>query len=49
MIWTLISLLVLFWFLGLIFDVAGSLVHILLVIALLVYIFNAVTGRNKKE
>lgn len=49
MIWTLIGLLILFWILGLVFEIAGGLVHILLVIALLVFIFNAVTGRNKRR
>lgn len=47
MIKTLIGLLLLFWVLGLVFDIAGGLIHILLVIALVVFIFNMITGRNK--
>lgn len=46
MLWTLIGLLILFWILGLVFEVAGGLVHILLVIALIVFIFNMITGRR---
>lgn len=46
MLWTIIGLLILFWILGLVFEVAGGLVHILLVIALIVFIFNMLTGRR---
>ncbi|PRY82830.1 lmo0937 family membrane protein [Alkalibacterium olivapovliticus] len=46
MLWTIIGLLILFWILGLVFEVAGGLVHILLVIALIVFIFNMITGRK---
>ncbi|MFC6464121.1 lmo0937 family membrane protein [Marinilactibacillus sp. GCM10026970] len=46
MIWTLIGLLLLFWVLGLVFNIAGSLIHFLLVIALIVFIFNMITGRK---
>lgn len=45
MIWTLIGILILAWLLGLIFDIAGGLVHILLVIALIVFIINMIRGR----
>lgn len=46
MLWTIIGLLILFWILGLVFEIAGGLVHILLVIALIVFIFNMITGRR---
>lgn len=46
MLWTLIGLLILFWILGLVLEIAGGLVHILLVIALVVFIFNMITGRR---
>lgn len=48
MLWTLIGLLILFWILGLVFEIAGGLVHILLVIALIVFIFNMITGRRQR-
>lgn len=47
MIKTLIGLLILFWFLGLVFDIAGGIVHVLLVIAIIMFIFDFITGRRK--
>ncbi|WP_143139302.1 lmo0937 family membrane protein [Alkalibacterium sp. 20] len=47
MLWTLIGILVLFWVLGLVFEIGGGIIHILLVIALIVFIWNMVTGRKK--
>ncbi|HLQ84098.1 MAG TPA: lmo0937 family membrane protein [Pseudogracilibacillus sp.] len=46
MLWTIIGLLIIFWILGFAFDIAGNLVHILLVIALIVLIFRIFTGRT---
>ncbi len=47
MLWTLIGILILFWILGLVFEIGGGIIHILLVIALIVFIWNMVTGRRK--
>jgi hypothetical protein len=46
MLWTLIVLLLLFWVLGFAFHVAGGLIHILLVIAVVLFIVNLLTGRR---
>ncbi len=46
MIYTLISLLVLFWFVGLIAHIGGSFIHTLLVLALIVFVLNLFTGRR---
>ncbi len=46
MIYTLISLLVLFWLVGLVAHVGGSFIHGLLVLALIVFVFDLVTGRR---
>jgi hypothetical protein len=46
MLWTLIVLLLAFWALGLIAHVGGALIHILLVVAVVVFIFNLLTGRR---
>jgi hypothetical protein len=46
MLWTLIVLLLLFWVLGFAFDVAGGIIHVLLVIALVVFLFNLFAGRR---
>ena len=47
MLWTLIVLLLLFWVLGFAFDVAGGIIHVLLVIALVVFLVNLISGRRK--
>ncbi|HEV8316455.1 MAG TPA: lmo0937 family membrane protein [Vicinamibacterales bacterium] len=46
MLWTLIVLLFLFWLLGFAFDVAGGLIHILLVIAAVLFLVNLISGRR---
>ena len=46
MLWTLIVLLLLFWLLGFAFDVAGGIIHVLLVIALVLFVVNLLTGRR---
>ncbi|WP_018931232.1 lmo0937 family membrane protein [Gracilibacillus lacisalsi] len=38
MIWTIIGILLLAWIIGFLFEIAGGLIHILLVIALVVFI-----------
>ncbi|RCW74867.1 lmo0937 family membrane protein [Saliterribacillus persicus] len=38
MIWTIIGIILLIWLLGFLFEIAGGLIHILLVIALIVFI-----------
>jgi uncharacterized membrane protein YtjA (UPF0391 family) len=46
MLWTLIVLLCLFWLLGFAFDVAGGIVHVLLVIAVVLLLVQLITGRR---
>jgi hypothetical protein len=46
MLWTLIVLLLLFWLLGFTFHVAGNIVHVLLVIALVLFLVNLISGRR---
>jgi hypothetical protein len=46
MLWTLIVLLLIFWVLGFAFHVAGSLIHILLVIAIVLFLVNLISGRR---
>ncbi len=45
-IWGLVGLLVLFWILGFVGHVGGSLIHFLLVIAIIIAIFNLIAGRS---
>ena len=47
MLWTLAVILVILWALGfLAFHVGGGLIHILLVIAVIVVIWNLIAGRR---
>jgi hypothetical protein len=46
MLWTLIVLLLVFWLLGFAFNVAGGIVHVLLVIALVLFVVNLLSGRR---
>lgn len=46
MLWTILVVLLILWALGFGFEIAGGLVHILLVIALVILIFRLVTGRK---
>ena len=46
MLWTIFAILIILWLLGWGFHVAGGLIHLLLVIALIVLIVNLITGRR---
>ncbi|MGY0691259.1 lmo0937 family membrane protein [Virgibacillus sp. FSP13] len=46
MLWTIIIILLILWALGLLFKIAGGLVHILLVVALIVLIYRFVKGKH---
>jgi hypothetical protein len=46
MLWTIAAILLLLWLLGFSFHVAGGLVHVLLVLALVVMVFNLLSGRR---
>ena len=46
MLWTIFVILLILWLLGFSFHVAGGLIHLLLVVAVVVLIFNLVSGRR---
>ncbi len=46
MLWTIFVILLLLWILGFSFHIAGSLIHLLLVIAVIVLVVNLITGRR---
>jgi hypothetical protein len=46
MLWTIVLILIVLWLLGFITNVAGGLIHLLLVIALIVIVYRLVTGRK---
>jgi hypothetical protein len=45
-LWAILVIILVIWLIGLLADVAGSLVHILLVVALAILIYNLLTGRR---
>ncbi len=46
MLWTIFLLLGILWLLGFTFHVGGSLIHLLLVVAVVVLFFNILSGRR---
>ena len=46
LLWGVVVVLVVLWLLGLIARIGGGLIHILLVIALIVLIYNLIVGRR---
>jgi len=46
MLWAIFVILLLLWILGFSLHVAGSLIHLLLVIAFIVLVVNLLTGRS---
>jgi hypothetical protein len=44
MLWTIIALLFVFWLVGLLMHIAGPLIHIALVVAVVLFIVNLLTG-----
>jgi Family of unknown function (DUF5670) len=46
MLWTIFVILLLLWLLGWGFHIVGSLIHLLLVIALVVVLVAVITGRR---
>jgi Family of unknown function (DUF5670) len=46
MLWTIFAILLILWLLGFSFHVAGGLIHLLLVAAVIVLIVNLITGRR---
>ncbi len=48
MLWTIVGVLLLLWLLGFAVHIGGGLIHLLLVIAVIVIIYNLITGRRRK-
>ena len=46
MLWTIVVLLLILWLLGFTMHVAGGLIHVLLVIALVVVVLQFLSGRR---
>ncbi|MFN2461056.1 MAG: lmo0937 family membrane protein [Candidatus Velthaea sp.] len=48
LLWGIIVILFIFWLLGFAVHIGGGLIHILLVIAVILLIYNLVTGRGAR-
>jgi hypothetical protein len=46
MLWTIVGILLLLWLLGFSMHVGGGLIHALLLIAIVVFLFNFLSGRR---
>jgi hypothetical protein len=46
MLWTIIGILLLLWILGFALHVGGGLIHLILVVAVAVFLFQLITGRR---
>ncbi len=46
MLWTIVIMFLVLWLLGFSFHVGGGLIHILLVIAVVVLVYNLIAGRR---
>ena len=47
-LWGIVVVIVALWLLGLVLRVAGNLIHLLLLVALAVLIFNLISGRRSR-
>ena len=46
MLWVVLMLILVLWLIGVMADVAGGLIHLLLVVALVILIINLIRGRG---
>lgn len=46
MLWTIFVVILVLWLLGFSLHIAGGLIHLLLVLALIILVFNLVSGRR---
>lgn len=46
MLLTIVGILIVLWLLGLLVHIGGGLIHLLLVIALIVLVYDLITGRR---
>jgi len=46
MLWTIFVIILVLWLLGFSFHIAGGLIHILLIVALVILVINLISGRR---
>ena len=49
MIWTIFVVILIMWLLGFSLHIAGGMIHLLLVLALIILIYNLVTGSRRSS
>jgi hypothetical protein len=47
-LWTIISILFVLWIIGFALHVGGALIHLLLVVVVVLFVFNLLTGRGAR-
>lgn len=47
MLWTILVILLILWVLGFSLHIAGGLIHLILVVALVVFVLQLISGRRK--
>jgi C4-dicarboxylate transporter len=48
LLWGIISILFILWLIGFALHVGGGLIHLLLVVAVVLFLFNLLTGRGAR-
>lgn len=48
LLWGIISILFVLWLIGLVAHIGGGLIHIVLVVAVILLVFNLLTGRGAR-
>ncbi|MBI3652853.1 MAG: lmo0937 family membrane protein [Acidobacteria bacterium] len=46
MLWTILAVILILWLLGFIGHIGGGLIHLLLVVALVIFVIQLITGRR---
>jgi Family of unknown function (DUF5670) len=46
MLWTIVAIFLILWLLGFTMHIGGGLIHLLLVLAVVVFVFNLISGRR---
>ena len=46
MLWTILAVLLVLWLIGLVLKIGGALIHLILVVALVIFVINLLTGRK---
>lgn len=45
-LWAILAVVLLFWLIGFVIDIAGNAIHLLLIVALAIVIYNLLAGRR---